>query len=75
MDLNYGGGDEDRYRPGSLTKTRIRGSKMDAGHILVGVLTSAAVGWLVWAELNSRRNSSAADARKADQAEAGREKQ
>jgi len=48
---------------------------MDAGHILVGVLTSAAVGWLVWAELNSRRNSSAADARKADQAEAGREKQ
>jgi len=48
---------------------------MDAGHILVGVLTSAAIGWLVWAEMNSRRNSSRADARKGDQAEAGRGRQ
>ena len=29
---------------------------MDAGHILVAVLTTAAVGWLVWVELNCRRN-------------------
>jgi len=75
MDLNYGGRDENRYEPGVAHETKTRGSKMDAGHILVGVLTSAAVGWLVWAELNSRRNSSRADARKVDEAEAGREKQ
>jgi hypothetical protein len=29
---------------------------MDAGHILVAVLTTAAVGWLVWVEFNCRRN-------------------
>lgn len=31
---------------------------MDAGHILVAVLTTAAVGWLVWVEINCRRNHS-----------------
>jgi hypothetical protein len=30
---------------------------MDAANILVGVLTTTAVGWLIWAEMNSRRNS------------------
>ena len=30
---------------------------MDAGHILVAVLTSAAVGWLVWVEVHSRQNA------------------
>jgi len=31
---------------------------MDAANILVAVLTITAVGWLVWAELHSRRNQS-----------------
>jgi len=48
---------------------------MDAGHILVGVLTSAAVGWLVWAELNSRRNTLQENARKNRQPESGHEGQ
>lgn len=26
-------------------------------YILVGVLTAAAAGWMVWAEMNSRRNA------------------
>jgi|GEM_PF-3913558 len=26
-------------------------------NILVGVLTAAAVGWMIWAEMNSRRNT------------------
>jgi hypothetical protein len=30
---------------------------MDAANILVGVLTSAAVGWLIWVEIHSRRNA------------------
>jgi hypothetical protein len=30
---------------------------MDAGQILVAVLTSAAVGWLIWVEMHSRRNA------------------
>jgi len=30
---------------------------MDAGQILVAVLTSAAVGWLIWVEIHSRRNA------------------
>ena len=46
------------------------GFTMDAGHILVGVLTSAAVGWLVWAEMKSRRNTVRKNAGKAGQAEA-----
>jgi hypothetical protein len=29
---------------------------VDAGHILVAVLTTAAVGWLVWVEFHCRRN-------------------
>ena len=29
---------------------------MDVGHIIVGVLTTAAASWLVWAEIHSRRN-------------------
>jgi len=29
---------------------------MDAAHILVAVLTTAAVGWLVWVEFQCRRN-------------------
>jgi hypothetical protein len=29
---------------------------MVAGYILVGVMTAAAVSWLVWVELHSRRN-------------------
>jgi hypothetical protein len=29
---------------------------MDAANILVMVLTSAAVGWLIWVEIHSRRN-------------------
>ncbi|HJT71846.1 MAG TPA: hypothetical protein VJ731_16725 [Terriglobales bacterium] len=37
---------------------------MDPGYIMVGVLTSAAFGWVVWAELNSRRNTAREDARK-----------
>ena len=28
-----------------------------AANILVGVLTAAAVAWLIWAEMNSRRNT------------------
>jgi hypothetical protein len=32
---------------------------MDAGEILVAVLTSAAVGWLIWVEIHSRRNAAA----------------
>lgn len=32
---------------------------MDAGQILVAVLTSAAVGWLIWVEMHSRRNTAA----------------
>lgn len=28
-----------------------------AANILVGVLTAAAVGWVIWAEMNSRRNT------------------
>jgi len=27
-------------------------------YILVGVLTAAAAGWIIWAEMNSRRNAS-----------------
>jgi hypothetical protein len=38
---------------------------MDAGYILVGTLTSTAVWWLVWAEINSRRNTARENARKA----------
>lgn len=38
---------------------------MGPEYILVGVLTSAAVGWLVWAEINSRRNTARENARKA----------
>lgn len=30
---------------------------MDAGHILVAVMTSAAVAWLAWVEVRSRRNA------------------
>lgn len=26
-------------------------------YILVGVLTAAAAGWIIWAEMNSRRNA------------------
>jgi hypothetical protein len=29
---------------------------MDAGHIMVAVLTTAAVGLAIWAEIHSRRN-------------------
>ena len=29
---------------------------MDVGHIIVGVLTTAAASLLVWAEIHSRRN-------------------
>jgi hypothetical protein len=36
---------------------------MDAGQILVAVLTSAAVGWLIWVEVHSRRNAAAQSAR------------
>jgi hypothetical protein len=32
---------------------------MDVSHLLVGGLTAAAVAWLVWAELHSRRNIAA----------------
>lgn len=28
-----------------------------AANILVGVMTAAAVAWLIWAEMNSRRNT------------------
>ena len=35
---------------------------MDAGQILVAVLTSAAVGWLIWVEMHSRRNAAAQSA-------------
>lgn len=36
---------------------------MDAGNILVAVLTSAAVAWLVWVEIHSRRNAAVQAAR------------
>ena len=29
---------------------------MDVGHMIVGVLITAAASWLVWAEIHSRRN-------------------
>jgi len=32
---------------------------MDASQVLVAVLTAFAIGWLVWAELRSRRNVAA----------------
>lgn len=41
---------------------------MDAGHILVGVMTSAAVGWLIWLDLHSRRNTAAQKAQEASAA-------
>jgi hypothetical protein len=41
---------------------------MDAGHILVAVLTSAAVAWLVWVEVRSRRNAAVQSAQESGQA-------
>ena len=41
---------------------------MDAGYILVAVLTSAAVAWLVWVEIHSRRNAALQTARKLPEA-------
>jgi ferric-dicitrate binding protein FerR (iron transport regulator) len=35
---------------------------MDAADTLVAVLTSAAVGWLVWVEVRSRRNTATGNA-------------
>jgi len=35
---------------------------MDAADTLVTVLTSAAVGWLVWVEVRSRRNTATGNA-------------
>ena len=29
---------------------------MDVGHVIVGMLITAAASWLVWAEIHSRRN-------------------
>ena len=34
---------------------------MDAGNIMVAVLTTAAVGFAIWAEIHSRRNQAAHD--------------
>lgn len=34
---------------------------MDAGHIIVGVLTTVAASWLVWAEIHSRRRQATQD--------------
>ena len=39
-----------------VSQTKSRGDVMDVGHIIVGVLTTAAAIWLVWAEMHSRRN-------------------
>lgn len=36
---------------------------MDAGHILVAVLTSAAAGWLIWVEVHCRHNMAAQKAK------------
>ena len=50
---------------------------MDAGQILVAVLTSAAVSWLIWVEIRSRRNNAAQSASpfpKAVESEAGEER-
>lgn len=47
---------------------------MDASQILVAVLTAFAVGWLVWAELRSRRNIAAEHNRSALPAEAEEKK-
>jgi hypothetical protein len=44
---------------------------MDASQILVAVLTAFAVGWLVWAELRSRRNVAAEKNRSTSPTEAG----
>ena len=41
---------------------------MDAGYILVAVLTSAAVAWLVWVEIHSRRNAALQTARESPEA-------
>jgi hypothetical protein len=41
---------------------------MDAGYILVAVLTSAAVAWLVWVEIHSRRNAALQTARELPEA-------
>ena len=41
---------------------------MDTGHILVAVLTSAAVAWLVWVEIHSRRNAALQTARELPEA-------
>jgi hypothetical protein len=41
---------------------------MDAGHILVAVLTSAAIALLVWAEVHSRRNAAMQSAQESQDA-------
>ena len=41
---------------------------MDAGHILVAVLTSAAIALLVWAEVHSRRNTAMQSAHESQEA-------
>ncbi len=41
---------------------------MDAGHILVAVLTSAAIALLVWAEVHSRRNAAMQSAQESQEA-------
>ena len=41
---------------------------MDAGHILVAVMTSAAVAWLVWVEVRSRRNAAVQSAGESSEA-------
>lgn len=41
---------------------------MDAGYILVAVLTSVAVAWLVWVEIHSRRNAALQTARELPEA-------
>jgi hypothetical protein len=46
---------------------------MDAANILVVVLTSAAVGWLIWVEIHSRRNRTDEPAREALESAAANE--